>query len=350
MEKYRHGGEIYNKTVTLDYSVNINPLGLPSRVKEVLIKNIDQFIQYPDNNCNTLIKAIADYEQVDKNHIICGNGASDIIFRLCFARKPKRAMVLAPTFSEYEKALLASGSAIEYYLLKEDDCYAITEKIVDSLNENVDMLFLCNPNNPVGNCMDIGIIEKIIQQCKIHNIFLVVDECFLDFVEKGDLLSVKKYIHNNSNIFIIKAFTKIYAMAGLRLGYGLCCNFNLLEKMQDIGPSWNVSIPAQIAGVEALLQQEYLKDTMELIKIERNYLCKHLKRLGLKVFDPTANYIFFQSKKELYEPLLKKGILIRWCDNYRQLGKEYYRIAIKNHGENVEFINQIEQVLLENNT
>lgn len=341
MEKYSHGGEIYNKKVTLDYSTNINPLGLPPSVKSTLINNMDQFVLYPDNTCGTLSTAIADYEQINKDFIICGNGASDLIFRLCFALKPKKALLLAPTFSEYEKALHAAGSDIDYYLLDEKEEFDITDKVVDNLNESIDILFLCNPNNPVGNLISQDVLEKIMNKCLECKIFLVMDECFLDFVEGGKEYSLKRYVKDKDSLFILKAFTKIYAMAGLRLGYGICSNTQLLIRMQNMGPSWNVSIPAQIAGVEALKQQEYIHETEVLIKRERSYLYNNLLELGLKVYQPSANYIFFKSIGELYDVMLTKGILIRQCDNYNQLSQEYYRIAVRNHEDNIELINQL---------
>ena len=350
MEKYSHGGEIYNKKVTLDYSTNINPLGLPSSVKSALINNMDQFVLYPDNNCSTLSTAIADYEQIKKDFIICGNGASDLIFRLCFALKPQKALLLAPTFSEYEKALHAAGSEIDYYLLDEKEKFAITDKLVDDLNESIDILFLCNPNNPVGNMIRQDVLEKIMYKCLECNIFLVMDECFLDFVAGGKDYSLKRYVKDIDSLFVLKAFTKIYAMAGLRLGYGMCSNTQLLTNMQNMGPSWNVSIPAQIAGVEALKQSEYIQETEVIIKKERSYLYNNLLELGLKVFEPSANYIFFKSIDELYEVMLAKGILIRQCDNYNQLSREYYRIAVRNHEDNIELINQLRNVNLTKTT
>ncbi|WMJ89522.1 pyridoxal phosphate-dependent aminotransferase [Anaerocolumna sp. MB42-C2] len=345
MEQNQHGGEIYDKKISWDFSVNTNPFGLPEGVKKTLIRHIDTFALYPDNRCGSLASAIADYERADRDYIICGNGASDLIFRLCYALKPGKAMVTAPAFSEYEKALREAGSQIEYCLLTERDSFQVTEQLLNQLNETIDLLFLCNPNNPVGNLIPPALLEKIMTQCLRYNIFLVMDECFIEFTDEPEAYSIKKYLNKNDRVFLLRAFTKLYAMAGLRLGYGICSDIQLINKMSAMGPAWNVSVPAQIAGIEALKEESYRLKTKELIRVEREYLYNSLKTLGIKVFKPTANYIFFKCWDTLYEFLLHREILIRQCGNYNQLSREFYRIAVKNHEENVILIREIAEFL-----
>ncbi|MGB8451801.1 MAG: histidinol-phosphate transaminase [Anaerocolumna sp.] len=346
MNQYRHGGEIYDKKVSLDFSVNTNPLGLPEGVKRALCMQLEEFALYPDNNCTELTTAIAEYEKVSRDSIICGNGASDIIFRLCYALKPKKAMVMAPTFSEYEKALKEVGSQVEYGLLIEGNDFKVTGQFILQLEETLDILFLCNPNNPVGNLITPEILKKIMEQCIKYNIFLFVDECFMDLTDEAETNSLKKYLKGNNKLFLLKAFTKQYAMAGLRLGYGLCSNQQLVKLMSGIGPAWNVSVPAQIAGIQALKEDSYRLETKELIRQEREYLYQNLKDLGLKVFKPAANYIFFKSSNSLYNALLAKGILIRQCANYNQLNHDFYRIAVRTHEENELLIKEIAECIV----
>ncbi len=345
MEQYRHGGEIYDKQVNWDFSVNTNPLGLPEGVRKALITNTDSFALYPDDRCSGLISAISDFEQVDGDFILCGNGASDLIFRLCYALKPKKAMVTAPAFSEYEKALREAGSKVEYCYLREQEDYRVTGQLLNELDGTLDLLFLCSPNNPTGSLIPPELLKEIVEQCLRYDIFLVMDECFMDFIDGGEEYSLKKYLADNDKIFLLKAFTKFYAMAGLRLGYGLCGNTTLLKLMSATGPAWNVSVPAQIAGKEALKEESYRLETKALIHRERKYLYDSLQDLGLKVFKPSANYILFKSRETLYDELLGKGILIRQCGNYNGLSKEYYRIAVKNHRENEILIKGIENIV-----
>ncbi len=345
MTDYVHGGEIYNKEVFHDFSVNTNPLGLPQNVKKVLTSTTDQFSLYPDPSCSVLKEAISSKENISKDYIICGNGASDLIFRLCLAKKPSKSLLLAPTFSEYEKALKAVGSEVSYYNLREETGFRVEEDILDDII-NIDMMFLCNPNNPVGNLIDRSILTKIAAKCEKEKILLVMDECFLDFTKKeeeGNSLLIE-IVHNKS-LFIVRAFTKFYAMAGLRLGYGFCSDLQLLKDMDMAGPSWSVSVPAQLAGVVACEEIDYEEETKALIVREREYLVNELEKLGLKVFKPEANYIFFKESSFLYERLLKRGILIRQCGNYGQLSKEFYRIAVKDRKENEIFIKNLRECL-----
>jgi threonine-phosphate decarboxylase len=347
MEQYRHGGEIYDKEINWDFSVNTNPLGLPEGVKNALIKNMDYYTLYPDNRCTGLVTELSEYEQIGREYIICGNGASDLIFRLCYAIKPKKAMVTAPAFSEYEKALKEAGCEIEYAYLTEEEEFLVTGRLLEELNETLDLLFLCNPNNPTGGLISPELLKDIIKYCQQYNIFLIMDECFLDFIDESEVYSLKKYLEGNDKIFLLKAFTKVYAMAGLRLGYGLCSNKKLLGLMSDTGPAWNVSIPAQVAGIQALKETSYRLKSKDLINAERIYLYESLQKLGLKVFKPAANYLFFKCRENLYDWLLGKGILIRQCDNYHGLSPEYFRIAVKKHRENEILIEAITDYIQE---
>ncbi len=154
------------------------------------------------------------------------------------------------------------------------------------------MVFICNPNNPTGELVSIELLEKILKRCREKDVMLVMDECFNDFIEEPERYTMKNYLKENKNLFILKAFTKIYAMAGLRLGYGLSSDERLLKKMTSVSQPWAVSIPAQIAGVQALKEKEYLKKTEELIRKESNYLKEALRKLNMKIYGSKANYIF----------------------------------------------------------
>ena len=299
--KLTHGGDIYTykerfKREALDYSANINPLGMPRGVKEALIDSIDSWINYPDPLCRELKSDLADNENVDNEYIILGNGAADIIFRLVYALKPKKAIVLAPTFSEYEEALTSVECNVQYHYLKEEEGFSLKSDFIECISDEIDMVFICNPNNPTGELVSIELLEKILKRCREKDVMLVMDECFNDFIEEPERYTMKNYLKENKNLFILKAFTKIYAMAGLRLGYGLSSDESLLKKMTSVSQPWAVSIPAQIAGVQALKEKEYLKKTEELIRKESNYLKEALRKLNMKIYGSKANYIFFKDE------------------------------------------------------
>lgn len=346
---YQHGGEMYDKNIRLDFSININPFGMPETVKNKIISEIEAYKNYPDDFCRELRNAIAQKENISEDWILCGNGAADMIYRLCYAKRPKKALLLAPTFSEYEKALLQVGCKIDYYQLQEGQNFSIQEDFFSFLKEELDIVFLCNPNNPVGNIIPMPILERINDICKENGIFLAIDECFMEFTEKKN--SMIKKIGENPHSCIIKAFTKTYAMAGIRLGYIICSDRNLLHKIKEAGAPWSVSIPAQKAGIAALKEKEYLLKTIAYLKEEREFLEKELKKLGCIVFPSEANYILWKFEpligRDLYQKMLEKKILIRQCANYRGLGEHYYRICIGLHEENKCLLEQLEKCLEE---
>ena len=357
-EKLIHGGDIYsareqlgkleNPPEILDFSANINPLGLPDGVKQAIRDSVDTFDIYPDPLCRELVSGLSRHEGVPKDWILCGNGAADIIFRAVYAIKPKKAMVLAPTFAEYEEALNAVSCQVEHYILNEKDGFQIGEGLLDALDGELDMLFLCNPNNPTGQLVNKEFLLKVVRRCKSLGILVFVDECFNEFLEDPEEYTVKEFLKVFDNLMILKAFTKIFAMAGIRLGHCISANTALLRQIREAGQPWSVSAPAQAAGIQAMEEKQYLDETKRLIGQERDYLIPLLKELGIGVIAANANYIFIKDScaaaRPLHEQLFDRGILIRNCDNYNGLGPGYYRICVKKHEENKRLIAALEQI------
>ena len=341
MDKYEHGGDIYgNQNITLDFSVNINPLGMPDPVRQALISRVDEFSHYPDPHSRELSAAIARYENVRPDHVVCGNGAADLIYRMCYAAKPRRALICAPTFSEYERALEQSGCRITYYNLTAGNGFAFTDDIPEQLIPGIDMIFLCHPNNPTGRLIPQGLMERILNKAQTIRAIVVVDECFLDFT---DGVSAKQYLEEMPGLVILKAFTKIYAMAGLRLGYLLNSDAGLLQKINAVAQCWSVSVPAQIAGVAALSCIGWVEDTQRLVAQERSFLYESLGEFDVERFPSDANFLLLRSRQSLYAPLLQKGILIRSCENFRGLDRSFYRIGVKTRDENSRLIRVIRE-------
>lgn len=353
-----HGGDIYsakellskrkNPPVILDFSANINPFGLPEGVRQAIRDSVDSFDVYPDPLCRELVSRLSKHEGVPAEWIQCGNGAADLIYRTVYAVKPKKAMVLAPTFAEYEEALSAASCQVVHYELQEENGFLVGEGLLDVLDDELDMLFLCNPNNPTGQLVTKEFLLTLIRRCKALGILLFVDECFNEFLDQPQEYSTKEFLKVFDNLIILKAFTKIYAMAGIRLGHCISGNAGLLKKIREAGQPWSVSAPAQIAGIRAMEEKDYLIQTKKLILKERNYLIPHLMELQIDVIASNANYIFIKdscsTEKPLHEMLFEKGILIRNCDNYNGLGPGYYRICIKKHEENMKLIKALREM------
>lgn len=354
LRPYGHGGDLRSakeqlaqmtgemSPEILDFSANVNPLGLPEGIKDVLREAVDQFAQYPDPHCRELVAALSEAEGLPADWILCGNGAADLIYRLVAAVKPKKAMVLAPTFAEYEEALRTVSCQVVRYPLQEKNGFQAEEGLLQALEDDLDLLFLCNPNNPTGQLLSKTFLYQVIARCGEKGIFLLVDECFMDFIEEQDQYSVREYLPENQHVLVLNAFTKIYAMAGLRLGYCLTSNRQVLGAIAAAGQPWSVSVPAQLAGLQALKETDYLLATRALIRKERAYLLSGLRAAGVQVLSADANYVFFQAGAvkdlPLHEALLKQGILIRNCENYPGLGPGYYRICIRQHEENEKLL------------
>ena len=340
-----HGGDVYSarqkmKQEPLDFSANINPMGMPPGAVRAAADALQQCTQYPDPLCRELRAALAAYEGIPAEQIVCGNGAADLIFRIVAATHPRRALLLEPTFAEYEQALRAMDCSIAYFPLQESEGFVLPEAFLQQLTPEINLLFLCNPNNPTGRTVSPALLQEIWKRCEEAGILLVVDECFNEFLEHPEQNTLKGVLKTGANSVILKAFTKSFAMPGLRLGYGLCGNGDLAERIFSCGQPWGVSIPAQAAGVAALQEQGYLERMRRLIQTERRWLSENLARLGLCVFPSEANYILFRTETEipLRERMEQHSVLIRACGNYRGLDDRYYRVAVRGHGENERLI------------
>jgi threonine-phosphate decarboxylase len=353
MYHYQHGGDIYNRKnlpegkKVLDFSANINPLGLPDSVKTALKKALPDCEHYPDPFCRELVKKLAAVHGVPVQDILCGNGAADVLFRLTAAVKPRRTLLLAPTFSDYEKAVLAAGSKVDYYPLLERDDFALGRGILQAITKRIEMVILCTPNNPTGQVIEAGLLQEIVAKCETMGIRLLVDECFLDFVEGGEKLSLVADLAAHKQLVILKAFTKMYAMPGLRLGYCLTADTDLLEQVRSGSQDWSVSVLAQAAGVAALGETAYVRETRELISGERAYLMTQLRRTGFKVYPGRANFLLCrrQDKTNWVSALRKQGFLIRDCSNFQNLGPGYYRVAVKDRRANRLLIKTIKEII-----
>lgn len=343
-----HGGDIYgNRKVRLDFSINVNPLGMPENVCQAAKDSIERCASYPDVACRKLRQAVCAWYQVPETQVIFGNGAAELIDLLVQAVRPGKALLLAPTFSEYEAALRKTGTALSFFYLKEEENFALSaESYREALRQTEpDMVFLCSPSNPVGNVIGRQAMEEILWECRTRGIMAVADECFLDFLEEPDRNSCLTRFGRESNLFVLKAPTKAFAMAGLRLGYGFSSDRELLERMESMGQPWRVSIPAQAAGEATFWagREDFLKRTREIVGKEREFLRQGLTEMGFHVYDSRVNFLLFRDfagpeESCLLQFLLSRGILIRSCGNYRGLDTNFYRICVKNHEENQELL------------
>lgn len=329
----------------LDFSANVSPLGLPAGVAAAITNALPTADRYPDPLCRELRAALAGAEGVPADWILCGNGAADLIFRLALAVRPRRALLPAPTFAEYEAALQTVGCAVQRVFLREGNEFAVTEEFIDAVTPETDIVFLCQPNNPTGQVTPPALVERLVRRCAECGAVLVVDECFLDFLPDRDAWTAKQLLRDAPQLVILKAFTKLYAMAGVRLGYALCGDAALLEKMRGAGQPWAVSSLAQAAGLAALQETAYADAVRALIAEQRPRMAAGLRALGLRVMDGQANYLLFRATPDFGEKLRRRGAVVRSCANYPGLDAAWYRTAVRTAEENTRLLQIMGEIL-----
>ena len=335
-----HGGDIYRNKVHTDFSVNVNPLGIPDQVREAMEEAVNNAQAYPDGQCEELRDKLALRYHVAKENMLCGNGASELIYAICRWKRARKALLLAPGFSGYRRALRAQECKITSFYLRKTEDFGLTPERVLELQETIrkgsfDIFFLTNPANPTGSLTARDQVRMLATACEESGTLMVVDECFMELTPNPLEYSMTGEMGSFPNMIVLRAFTKTYAIPGIRLGYLLCGDEKKVSGISLQLPEWNVSLPAQAAGNIALEQEEYLETSREFIKSQRDYLAQGLRNLGAVVYSSSANFILFQWKDELlYEKLLSQGILIRDCSDFEGLGKGYFRIAVKNRRQN----------------
>ena len=347
--EWGHGGDVtgyaleYGKK-PLDFSANISPLGMPEGVRQAVTESLTWGAEYPDPMCRELRAALGEHLQLPAEWILCGNGASDLLFRLTMAVRPHKALLTAPAFSEYEGALRLHNCRVERFPLTAENGFCLTEDFIDWITPETELIFLCQPNNPTGRTTERALLLRILERCRETGTILALDECFLDFVDAPETLSMQGFLAGNP-LIIFRAFTKFYGMAGLRLGYCLSADENLLDTMRQSGPPWAVSSVAQAAGVAALKETAYGEALRRLIFTQRPLLIQGLKDCGCQVIPGEANYLlFYYPDAMLGEKMKKNGVMIRDCSNYHGLEPGWYRVAVRTEEENRQLIQVLKEV------
>lgn len=335
----QHGGDIFSlKQPVLDFSINLNPMGMPPCAVEAACRCLEAPPRYPDPHCRSLRQVISRRDGVKEEHILCGNGASDLIDRLVRAIKPKCALVTAPTFSEYEKFLKINSCKVDYHFTLETENFCFNPSILSRITPETDMVFLCDPNNPNGTLIDLSLLTAILERCRQTHTLLVLDQCFLELT----CAPADRMVHEleKGGLVLLRALTKSYAMAGLRIGYCLSAQSGLLEKMAAIGQPWAVSVPAQAAAEAALSQApDWPAQCLRELEQQRGRLTAALTAAGAAVFPSDSNFLLFRWKDgTLKDSLLRQGILIRQCSDYRGLGPRYFRLAVRSAQDNSRLI------------
>ncbi len=346
MPEYVHGGDVYSYAARfggapVDLSANINPYGIPESVKQAMHDAVETCTQYPDPFCRAPRQAIAQAESIAPDRIYCGSGAADVLDRLAAVLRPKTALLLAPTFAEYERTL--AGAEVRFHTLRADEDFAVTGWILDDITPDLDAVYLCNPNNPTGRTIDPVLLREIAARCAEVGARLIVDECFLDFVSGGETLV--SYLDTFPSLVLLRAYTKMYAVPGVRFGWCMTADTELIEALYRVGQPWNVSVIAQACAVACAGERDYAAQTAQRIADERVYLTESLTARGLTVFSGEANFLLFHTPDtDLQDKLTRRGILVRDCSNYRGLTRGYYRTAVKTRKESEMLLAALDEI------
>lgn len=334
-----HGGDIYEKNIVYDFSVSINPMGIHPEVFDAIKASLGHIREYPDIMQRRFKETVSAVEGCEAGNVLGGNGASELFLSIVQAVRPETALIVSPCFSGYEYALnTISGCNIDY--CTESDL----EVLPDRINSDTGMVFIANPNNPSGRNINTDLLKNTAEKCEETGTWLIIDECFLLLSEHQ--YSLSPFAVQNRNCFVVKAFTKSFAIPGVRTGYVISSVENI-SKLASFVPEWNLSVPATEAGIacaKVMEGSDYLKRSFDLVKKERGYLERGLTELGFKVIPSDTCYILFWGKEGLSEKLLDRNILIRDCSDFRGLEKGWYRISVKEHEANRSLINSIKDI------
>ena len=352
-----HGGNIYRlaeelkmqERTIIDFSASINPLGVSKKIKTELRKQLKYLHNYPDPDARRLRKRLAQHHGIDPEMILCGNGSAELIYLASRALKPKSVLIPAPTFSEYERAILIGQdpatteqrAQIRYLVLKKEDGFEIRpdEFIQAMQDKDCDMAFICNPNNPTGSLLKKDSVMQIAEAARDLKCILVVDEAFIDFCPEDSII---KEVENNPYLIVLRSMTKFYALSGLRLGYGVFPQ-HLIGRLKEYKEPWTVNNLAQRAGVAALKDKVYRNETFRIIRHEKQFMEKGFKKLGIDYIPSSVNYylIRLDNAEEVITSLRNKGILVRECSNFIGLDESYIRVAVKSHKDNARLLKEL---------
>jgi len=355
-----HGGEVWEaekktglaREKIMDFSSNINPLGFSQKAGDTIKDNLEQIQVYPDSASTALREAIAaSFGGIDLNNVVVGNGSTELIYLFAesFLEKGDVAIIPAPTFGEYENAVRKAGGEPRHIKLSND--FRIEPNIFSGEMKDAKMAFMCNPNNPTSILTPYNVLVEMIEEALEEDVLLFLDEDFLEFVDEEKQVSLVDEIDDYPNLFILQSFTKVYGLTGLRIGYGIASE-EIIKLLSNAKIPWNVNCLAQAAAMTALTDREHLKKTQELIKTERAYLSRELKRIdSFKLYPADANFIFMDIREsgftsaQLKEKMLKEGILIRDCSSFSGLDDYYIRVAVKTRQENERLLEAFAKVV-----
>lgn len=344
-----HGGDIYRNRIQMDFSVNLNPFQAPQAISDAISRGIIRAGEYPDQRQERIREKIAGYEGISADCVYAGNGASELIFAATKAIMPRKALLIEPGFAGYRHALNSlHNTEISIGFLVKENGFALTEDILDKIDRSVDVVFLADPWNPTGQNIDNGLLISIIEKAAQNNAYIILDQSFI-FMSDGlsRTFETSGLVNRFENLIVIRSMTKILGLPGIRMGYVLANN-SIISRIRSQLPEWNLSVISEevmMEGLKLIHEDGFCKESVQEIAEGRAYLTRELESLGCKTYRSDTAFILTESEYDLYNELLERGVLIRSCEAIPGLGKGFFRIAVKNAGENRILINKIKEII-----
>ena len=337
------------KEEIISFSANVNPLGISPKLRESLASHIDSITSYPDREYTYLRESIASYAHTQKENIIVGNGSTELISLFIQITHPKKALILGPTYSEYEREITLEGGRSSYYPLHSHNDFALDlEDFTSHLNDDIDLLIICNPNNPTSTSIKQHDMRHILDVCKQHDIYVMVDETYVEFADNYEKITSVPLTDYYNNIIILRGTSKFFAAPGLRLGYAITGNEDLLKQINQYKNPWMINSLAEIAGRIMFSDEEYIAKTKAIIDKEREYCFNRLKESNrYQPFYPTANFMLVKILEEsldsgkLFDRCIREKMMIRDCSTFPFLNEEFIRFCFMNHEDNEKLIDTL---------
>lgn len=334
LEKIEQAYGIKKETIT-SFSANVNPLGISPALRRTLAEKIDAITSYPDRDYVSLRRCIADYVKTDPENIIVGNGSTELISLFIQIEHPKKAIVIGPTYSEYEREISLGGGTTLYYPLREEDDFVLnTTAFISHLKDDIDLLVLCNPNNPTSTCVPNKHMRRILDACKQHGIYVMVDETYVEFADNTRQITSVPLTNYYNNLVILRGTSKFFAAPGLRLGYAITGNQDLIKTINTRKNPWTINSLAAIAGEIMFRDEDYIRQTKQLISSERSRIYNLLAaREDFKVYPPSGNFMLVKilqeelTSQELFDRTIREGMMIRDCSTFPFLDDKYIRFC-----------------------
>ena len=347
--------EIYHikKEDITSFSANVNPLGISPLLRDTLAKHVDAITSYPDREYTQLRKSICAYTGANFENIIVGNGSTELISLFIQTTHPKKALILGPTYSEYEREISLEGGHTLYYPLKEENNFQMdVEDFCRQLNDSLDLLVLCNPNNPTSTAVTRKDMRKILDCALQYGISVMVDETYEEFTPEGSKISSIPLTNNYNNLIVLRGISKFFAAPGLRLGYAVTGNPDLLKYINTKKNPWTINSLAEIAGCIMFSDKDYIDRTKALITGERQRMYDTLfSWKSVKVYPSCTNFLLVRILREdvtsdmVFDHCIRKGLMIRDCSTFPFLDSSYIRFCVMSPEKNDELLEAFREIL-----